>query len=128
MNYLAKLLYLGGDVEEEALLRIRDMEITCFVALCLFNIEEGQSYEVDLNAQIFDEYLVRELDKDSSPGIVRVGRSFSYIIKGRLTEKCLDVGGIRFFDDVLLSEFGHLQGKMIEWKVDRIDAIFLSEY
>lgn len=128
MNYLAEILHLGDDVEEEALLRIRDIEITCFVALCPFNIEEGKSYEVELIAQIFDEYLVRELDKDSSPGIVRVGRSFSYIMKGRLTDKCLDVGGIRFFDDVLISEFGHLQGKMIEWKVDRVDATFLSKY
>ncbi|ESS47795.1 hypothetical protein L665_03773 [Ralstonia solanacearum SD54] len=39
----------------------------------------------------------------------------------------MDAGGIVFEDDVLLSDFGYLEGKMIAWKIDRIDVEFLSD-
>ncbi|MDR9838484.1 hypothetical protein [Herbaspirillum huttiense] len=126
MNYSAQIKYLGDDIEEEVLLRIHDLEITCFVTLCPFRIETGKSYMVELEAQVFDDYFVREISEDCSPGIVRVGSGFTCIIWGRLIDGCLNVGDVIFYDDVLLAEFGQLNGKMVEWEVDRIDVNFVS--
>jgi hypothetical protein len=126
MNYSAIIKYLGDEIEEEVLLRIHDLEITCFVSLCPFRIETGKSYMVELEAKVFDEYFVREISEDCSPGIVRVGSGFTCTICGRLIDGCLNIGDVNFYDDVLLSEFGQLNGKMVEWEVDRIDVNFVS--
>ncbi len=127
MNYLAQIKRLSDDVEEEVVLRINGVELTCFATVCPYKIEEGASYQVELTAQVFNEYLVSELDEEASPSIVQIGDSFSHVITGRLSGNRLDVGDIVFEDDVLLSDFGYLEGKMIAWKVDRIDAEFLSD-
>lgn len=126
MNYSAQILHLGDDIEEEVLLRIGDLAITCFVTQCPFRVETGKSYVVELEAQIFDDYLIREIKGDCSPSIVRGGSGFSCILRGWLIDGCLDAGDVRFYDGVLLSEFGQLNGKMVEWAVDRIDVSFLS--
>jgi hypothetical protein len=127
MNYLAQIKNLSDDVEEEVVLRINGVELTCFAAVCPYKIEEGASYHVELTAQAFNEYLVSKLDEEASPSIVQIGDSFSHVITGRLSGNRLDVSGIVFEDGVLLSNFGYLEGKMIAWKVDRIDAEFLSD-
>jgi len=61
------------------------------------------------------------------PSIVQVGDGFYHVIKGVLRGNRLDAGGISFEDDLLLSNFGCLDEKMIAWTVDRIDAEFLAE-
>ena len=125
MNYLAKIKRLNDDVEEEVVLCINGVELTCFATVCPYNIKEGASYHVELTAQVFNDYLVNALGEDASPSIVQVGNSFSHIITGLLNDNRLDAGGIVFEDDILLSEFGYLEGKIVSWKVDRIDAEFL---
>lgn len=127
MNYLAQIKRLSDDVEEEVVLCIDGVELTCFVAVCPYKIEERASYQVELTAQVFNEYLVSELGEEASSSIVQIGDSFSHVITGRLIGNRLDAGGIVFEEDVLLSDFGYLEGKMIAWKVDRIDAEFLSD-
>ncbi|MEC4723583.1 hypothetical protein RY831_31075 [Noviherbaspirillum sp. CPCC 100848] len=127
MNYLAQIKRLSDDVEEEVVLRINGLEVTCFATVCPYKIEEGASYQVELTAQVFNEYLVSELDEDASASIVQIGGSFSHVITGRLSGNRLEAGAIVFEDDVLLSDFGYLEGKMIAWKIDRIDAEFLSD-
>lgn len=126
MNYLAQIKRLSDDVEEEVVLRINGVELTCFATVCPYKIEEGASYQVELTAQAFNDYLVNELGEEASPSIVQVGNSFSHIITGRLNDNRLDAGGIVFEDDMLLSDFGYLEGKIISWRVGRIDAEFLS--
>ncbi|WP_232520379.1 hypothetical protein [Ralstonia solanacearum] len=127
MKYLAKIERLSGDVEEEVVLRINGVELICFAAVCPYKIEEGASYQVELTEQVFNEYQVGELDEEASPSIAQIGDSFSHVIAGRLGGNRLDAGGIVFEDDVLLSDFGYLEGKMIAWKIDRIDFEFLSD-
>ena len=125
MNYLAKIKRLSNDIEEEVVLRINSVELTCFVTVFPYKIEEGSSYQVELTAQVFNDYLVNELSKEEPPSIVQVGNSFSYVITGRLNDNRLNAGSIVFEDEMLLSDFGYLEGKIVSWKVDRIDAEFL---
>jgi len=127
MIYLAEVRRLSDDVEEEVVLRINGIELTCFAIVCPYKIEEGVSYQVELTAEVMNDYLVSELDEEVSPSIVQIGDSFSHVITGKLDGNRLDAGGIVLEDDVLLSDFGYLEGKMIAWKVDRIDAEFLSD-
>jgi hypothetical protein len=125
MNYLAQIKRLSDDVEE-VVLRINGVELTCFTTACPYKIEEGVSYQVELTAQVFNEYLVSEIAEEASPSIVQIGDSFFHVITGRLSGNRLNASGIVFEDDVLLHDFGYFEGKMIAWKVDRIDAEFLS--
>ncbi|MBO1113315.1 hypothetical protein [Bordetella petrii] len=120
MIYQAKILRLGESVEGEVMLQIGNTELTCFAYN--FAIEVGSSYPVELN--LFDDYTVEERPDGLEPSIVRVGNTFSYVITGRLNGRYLESGELTFEDDMLLSDFGYLDGKMVAMKVDRIDADF----
>ncbi|KPC55350.1 hypothetical protein [Amantichitinum ursilacus] len=126
MNYLAKIKRLSSDVEEEVVLCINDIEITCFANVCPYTLEDGEAYRVELTPQVFNDYVVSETNEGVTSAINRVGNGFSYILKGRLAGNKLDAGGIVFEDEMLLSQFGYLDGKFISWNVDRIDVEFLS--
>ena len=67
MNYLAQIKRLSDDVEEEVVLRINGVELTCFATVCPYKIEEEASYQVELTAQVFNDYLVNELGMRRSP-------------------------------------------------------------
>ncbi len=125
MSYLAKIKRLSDNIEEEVVLSIDAIDLTCFAALCPYEIEVEASYQVELSAQVFNEYIVHELEEGVSSSIVQIGDGFSHLISGRLNGPYLDACGILFEDDVLLSDFGYLEGKMVMWKVDRIDVEFL---
>lgn len=125
MHYSAKILRLNEDVEEEVVLVINGLELVCFVNMLPHGAKEGQSYQVELIPMVFNEYSVHELNGDVLPSIIQVNNSFSYIAVGKLSGNRLNAGGVVFEDDFLLSDFGHLEGKIISWKVDRIDVEFL---
>jgi hypothetical protein len=124
MIYSAQVLYLGVDVEEEVLLIINGQELTCFANILPCGVQKESVYQVELIPMVFNDYVVTESHDGVFPSIVRVGNTFSYIVTGMLVGNRLDSGCIVFEDDVLLSNFGHLEGKIISWKVDRIDADF----
>jgi hypothetical protein len=125
MIYSAQLQHVSDEVEGEVVLTINGMDLTCFAYASLpYEAKEGSFYQVELIPQVLNDYQISELDEDASPSIVQIGDSFAYVIRGRLSDNCLDAGGIVFEDDALLSGFGYLEGKMIAWKVDRIDAEF----
>jgi len=126
MNYTAQIKRLSDDVEEEVVLRINGIELTCFATGCPYKIEEKGSYPVAITAQVLNDYLVKERDEGVDPSILKINNGFSHLITGRLTSNCLDAGGIVFEDDMLLSDFSYLDGKMISWTVDRIDVEFLG--
>jgi len=128
MIYSAQLRHVSNEVEGEVLLTIDEVNLTCFAYSSLpVDAKEGSFYRVELTAEVLDDYVVSELNGETLPSIAQVGNSFIHVISGRLSGNRLDAGGIVFEDDVLLSDFGYLDGKMISWKVDRIDAEFLSE-
>lgn len=118
--YLKKI---DEDVEEEVTLLIGNEEVVCFAGICPYQIEAGRCYQVDFDMKVFDEYSV-SLSSENKTSLTRVGDTFSYIISGKLKGNTIDCI-IPFEDDILLSEFGFLDGKFVELKVDRIDVDFL---
>lgn len=125
MSYTAELKHVSDEVEGEVLLNIDGINLTCFAYSSLpQGAKEHALYQVEITAQVFHDYQVHETD-DVSPSITQIGNSFVHVITGRLKGNRLDAGGMVFEDDILLSDFGYLDGRMLAWKVDRIDAEFL---
>ena len=125
MIYTAEVIRLDDDVEEEVVLRINGVELTCFASVCPYPIEEGATYQVALTPVVFDDYSIREMSADALPTLVKIGGGFAYEVVGELATAQLDAGCISLEDDVLLRDYGYLNGKMVVWKVDRIDVEFL---
>jgi hypothetical protein len=120
----AKVEEIGEIVEEEVTLLIDGIEIVCFASICPYVIEEGETYPVSLTLAIFSDYDLHE-SGDEKSSLCQIGNSFSYVITGFLSDGILDAG-IKFFDEVFLSNFGYLDGKMASIRVDRIDVEFLE--
>lgn len=123
-RHTALVQAIGHDVEEEVTLNLNGLEVTCFAGVCPYEIREGEKYPVSFELMIFDDYEVEESEAESA-GLERIGNGFSYWIKGRLERGVIDCG-IQFEDEVLLSDYGYLDGKFIWLKVDRIDVEFLE--
>jgi len=124
MIYQAKILLIDELIEEEVTLQIGSTKLMCFASVCPYEFEVNSSHSVELHLFVIDDYVVEEAPSDSRPSIVQVGNSFAHIITGRLNGRYLESGELTFEDDVLLSDFGYLDGKMVAIKVDRIDADF----
>lgn len=124
-KYYALVKEIGDDVEEEVTLTLNGFEITCFAGICPYKIYEGKKYPVSFEFMIFDEYEVEETT-DEVVGLEKISQGFSYWIMGKLDGAFIDAG-IKFEDEILLSDYGYLNGKFIRLKVDRIDVEFLEE-
>jgi hypothetical protein len=120
----ATLLQINEFVEEEVVICICGLEIVCFAGVCLMEIRIGEAYEVRLEAVVFDNYSV---DKSQSKEkfMSRIGSTFAYNLNGELNGKVLNCG-VCFEDDILMSDFGYLEGEFISFVADRIDVEFLS--
>lgn len=126
MEYKAKVLRLNEDVEEEVLLQIGEWKILCFAGLCPYPIHEGMEYVVDLSFVVLDDYEVKELPDTSSPAILNTGKGFVTELVGKLEGSRLRLGELEFEDDILLSDYGYLDGKSVSVRADRISAEFLD--
>jgi hypothetical protein len=126
MIYSAEVVRLGGEVEEEVVLRFNSAEITCFAGICPYQIEVRSTYKVVLTPVIFDDYSVREVSRNTPSSLIRVDESFAYEVVGQLNGRYLDAGCIVLEDEILFRDYGYLQGKQIAWKVGRIDVEFLK--
>jgi hypothetical protein len=124
MIYSARVVRIGGVVEEEVLLRVLGYELLCFLAASSDAVEVGCSYLIEFDLVIFDEFSVVEVDDGSVASIEPVGDGFSYLITGRLNDGKLAAGKLVFEDDALRDSFSYLNGKMISLRVDRLDVIF----
>jgi hypothetical protein len=125
VSYEAQLIRVHPIVEEKVTLRINGVDLVCFAAHCPNEIQEGASYSVELIAQVFNDYVVEEAEKNRAPSAARIGDGFSYVLTGKLTGNHLNAGAFSLEDDMLLSDFGYLEGRIICWTVDRLDADFL---
>jgi len=120
---MAKVKKIDENIEEEVTLLIDQIEVVCFASVCPYAIKNGGEYPVSMTLNIFCDYNLRE-SKDEQSSLRRIGNSFSYIVTGRICDDILDAG-IKFVDDVFLSDYGYLNGKMVSMQVDRIDVEFL---
>jgi hypothetical protein len=123
-TYQAEVVALDEDVEEHVVLSIQGIQLVCFAGVCPYRLQEGASYPVELRLTVLDDYEVTEAEQPS-PGFTRMGDGFGYHVRGKLHDDTIDAG-IVFQDDVLLSDYGFLEGKYVSMKVDRIDVEFLD--
>ena len=127
MIYHAQVIKLSDDVEEKVTLQINGIQLNCFAGICPYPLSEGKSYPVQLELVMLDDYEVMESPGDASPAFVETGKGFAYLIQGRLNGMYLEADGLVFEDEVLQTDFGYLDGKIVTVKVDRIDVEFLSQ-
>jgi hypothetical protein len=119
----ARVEKIDENVEEAVTLSIDRVEIVCFAGVCPYAIKEGETYPVSVTLAIFGDYDLHE-SSDERPSLRQIGNSFSYVATGWLSDDVLDAG-IKFVDEIFLSDYGYLNGKMVSMQVDRIDVEFL---
>lgn len=114
---------IDSSIEELVTLVIDGVEVTCFAGVCPYEICVGQKYPVSFEVNVFDDYAVKELDKQDT-SIMKVDEGFAYVLNGLLQGNTV-ICGIPFEDEILLSDFAYLDGKYVSFQVDRIDVAFL---
>lgn len=118
---LVKKLY--DDDEERVTVEANGIEVTCFTVYCPYEIKEGEEYPAEFDFEVFNGYQVTEsADKDS--GLIYAGKAYSYLLKGKLKGSKLNAG-IVFDDDILMSDYGFLDGKYVQVNADRLDISFV---
>ena len=124
MKLNAKVIKLDQSIEEEVLLDIDGILITCFICLCPYKLEEGKMYPVELSFVFLDDEIFKEID-DEKYGLRKIDDGFKYKLTGKVENHALDVGhGIRI-EDEMFDEYTYLDGRFIELLVDRISVEFI---
>jgi|GEM_PF-3094391 len=124
MKYYAKLISLGNDLEEEAILSLGEKEICCFIDSAPYPLIEGDIYLVEMSLSFLDDELLSEVDSEQL-SLNRIDETFSYEIIGFLSNDKLITDGIVFQDTLFLEEFSFLNSKYVILKPDRISISFL---
>lgn len=125
MIYQVRIINLNDDVEEEVELQINEEKLSCFAGVCPYPLKVGNSYPAKLELVVLNDYNVRESLNSEGPAFVRMNRTFSYLVRGRLKGTCLEAGEAVFEDEFLQKNYWYLDGKVVELNVDRIDVEFL---
>ncbi|MGF6647347.1 hypothetical protein [Paraburkholderia sp. GAS82] len=124
MTYSAFITDISQDIEGEVTLLVNGLELICFSNMPPALDSIGTECEIEFLPMVFGEYDVREIPDASAPLVQRIENSFSYVVQGRLDVGRVKAGSITFEDEVLQSEFGYLDGKMVAWKIERLDVDF----
>lgn len=124
MTYSAFIKDISQDIEGEVTLLVSGLELTCFSNMPPSRNSIGTECEIEFLPMVFGEYDVREVADNSEPLVQRVGNSFAYVVSGRLAGGGVEAGPVTFEDEMLESEFGYLNGKMVAWKIERLDVDF----
>lgn len=123
MIYSVLVEAVSSEIEEEVSISVCGHRLICFASYLPYSLEVGRIYPAEFLPMIFNDYLVKEVS-DVEPAVVREGEGYSYQIIGELKSGCLEVGELSFCDEHLLADFGFLEGRMVSWKIDRLDILF----
>lgn len=119
MEYRVKFLYNEKNVEESLFVEVNGLILNIFCSEYDYIFKPLEVYEVELEFQIFNEYQI--VESNLQPQFRKIDQSFSYEMIGLLENGVVTVGDFKIFDEILLSDYGYLDGKNISWIVDRID-------
>ena len=86
------------------------------------DINYKNEYLVELEATVLDEYILEQSDEISM--LRKIDNSLGYEIIGVLRNGKIYVNKIIFEDEILKSDFGYLDNKIVKWTVDRISLYF----
>lgn len=119
-----KIISLNEDVEEEAVVKIKNIKFTTFIAYAPYVIDVDKCYPVEISFFV-DEVDIQE-NSEAVKNLTRIDESFEYIVKGYLNDKGqLDVGFL--IEDDVFEDYQYLYGKYVRLKVDRINLEFVIE-
>lgn len=122
-EFNVKLLACSDLIEEEVVVLVNDIELTCFASICPYPIKVGCDYKVIMELVVFDDLKIEKC-KRTDPKMKRIADTFAYELIGVLSGNTLNVG-IDFLDDELFEDCFQFDGQMVKLHVDRIDIEFL---
>jgi len=117
---------INSDIEEEVTVIVEGVKIVCFASFCPYPIEIGGVYPAVLKMVVLNEYSVSEAE-GLGKSLNRIGKGFSYILNGVLSDDGIDVG-FTIQDDFIQKEYYYLKGRLVSVAVDRIDVEFLERH
>lgn len=115
---------VNPEIEEEVTIVVGGQRLTCFASYLPYQLEVGRVYRAELLPMVFDEYIIQEVSH-VAPSVLREGSGYSNRIIGELRDGCLCCSGLTFCDEIFLVDFGLLEGKLISWRIDRLDISFV---
>lgn len=121
-KYHVKVIHISEENDNEVTIDLDGKELKCFIVYCPYEINCGEDYPVEFSYEIFQDYSIRQIEEQTKD-IQKVGDDYSYILQGKLLGSTFDTG-IKFEDDVLLTEFSNLSEKYVEIMIDRLDISF----
>lgn len=129
MTYSAMVKKINPDIEEEILIQVANIELTCFVTYWKQGIEAGKKYNVNIGITVLDNLIMKE-QKATSNNFRQIEDSFAYHIYGKfnLESRIIDAGLLIEFDkdEIDLHDYSYLDGKDVELSVDRITVDFID--
>ncbi|WP_439444044.1 hypothetical protein ACSMFR_05110 [Listeria aquatica] len=128
MKYKATIISENPDIEEELKIRIKDIELLCFVEEYRCPAEVGKEYIIDLEIVIFDDLNI-EKNPAKTKEIIQQGDSFSYCIKGVFypSDKKIDSGIDIDLADEDISDFWYLENQFVMLSIDRFNINVVEE-
>jgi hypothetical protein len=123
LNHLAYIKNISETIEEETLVIINGIELTVFASYCPHLIKEKNSYNIEIDLMVFDDFALSVNNKEEKE-FIRHGDSFRYKIKGFLGNNGVLDAGIMIKSE-LFEDYEYIYGNYVELEVDRIDAAFI---
>ena len=129
MIYSAMVKKTNPDIEEEILIQVAGIELTCFVTNWKQDIEIGKKYNVNIGITVLDNLIMKE-EKMIFANFRQIKDTFAYNIYGKFNfeSHIIDAGLLIEFDkdEVDLFDYSYLDGKNVELSVDRISVEFVD--
>lgn len=126
MKYLVTVESLNCLIEEEIIINVEGQQIRCFMPYGIENdIEIANQYYANIEAEIFDDLGIKEVEKCDKQ-IRCIDETFSYYIIGKLN---IDNSRIESTIDIYLNkedlyDYGCYDSKYVELKIDRFNIEF----
>ncbi|EUJ26467.1 hypothetical protein [Listeria cornellensis] len=119
----ATIISFNADIEEEIIVKINDVELTCFIGYCPIKISRGESYPVELSFFVIDSLDVKaQLDDEKITELVKLENA-RYLLKGFLSSDGILNVGFNIKDE-LLEDYQFLFGEYVELEIDRMTIDF----
>lgn len=122
MKYIAQIIEYNEQLEFILKIRVHNEILEVFSSSIPFSIDFKKNYLVDLEAIVFDDYIVERVDCPLQ--IKQINNSLGYEIIGHLKEGKIEVNDLIFEDDILNSDFFYLDNTRVKWTIDRVNADF----
>lgn len=127
LNHLAVIIGFNANIEEEVIVEINGVTIACFMPYGLpYQVEVGNRYPSSIEVIALDDIEMQEIQEPKT-GFEAIKSSFAYFVKGKFNaeERTIDAGIKVQIDESYLIDYGYLDGKYVQIRVDRININFL---